>query len=50
MPSLLPQASLSTAIEVNSRQDLAIASVPVFHALERHWMPKDRLMEVAAEP
>jgi Cu(I)/Ag(I) efflux system membrane protein CusA/SilA len=28
MPSLLPQASLSQAIEVNSRQDLAIASVP----------------------
>jgi Cu(I)/Ag(I) efflux system membrane protein CusA/SilA len=28
MPSLLPQGSLSQAIEVNSRQDLAIASVP----------------------
>lgn len=28
MPSLLPQASLSQAIEVNSKQDLAIASVP----------------------
>ncbi len=28
MPSLLPQGSLSTAVEVNSRQDLAIASVP----------------------
>ncbi len=28
MPSLLPQASLSQAVEVNSRQDLAIASVP----------------------
>jgi len=28
MPSLLPQASLSQAIEINSKQDLAIASVP----------------------
>jgi len=28
MPSLLPQASLSQAIEVNSKQDLALASVP----------------------
>jgi len=28
MPSLLPQASLSQAIEVNAKQDLAIASVP----------------------
>ncbi len=28
MPSLLPQASLSQAIQVNSTQDLAIASVP----------------------
>ena len=28
MPSLLPQGSLSQAIEVNSKQDLAIASVP----------------------
>lgn len=28
MPSLLPQASLSQAVEVNSRQDIAIASVP----------------------
>ncbi|MGK2857365.1 MAG: efflux RND transporter permease subunit [Thermoanaerobaculia bacterium] len=28
MPSLLPQASLSQAIQVNSVQDLAIASVP----------------------
>ncbi len=28
MPSLLPQASLSQAIEVNSKQDLAIATVP----------------------
>ncbi|MFH1377687.1 MAG: efflux RND transporter permease subunit, partial [Planctomycetota bacterium] len=28
MPSLLPQASLSEATAVNSRQDLAIASVP----------------------
>ncbi|MEQ1862167.1 MAG: efflux RND transporter permease subunit [Chthoniobacteraceae bacterium] len=28
MPSLLPQAGLSAAIEVNSKQDLAIASVP----------------------
>lgn len=28
MPSLLPQASLSQAVEVNSKQDLAIASVP----------------------
>jgi len=28
MPSLLPQAGLGTAIEVNARQDLAIASVP----------------------
>ena len=28
MPSLLPQASLSQALEVNSKQDLAIASVP----------------------
>ena len=28
MPSLLPQASLSEVVEVNSRQDLAIASVP----------------------
>lgn len=28
MPSLLPQAGLGPAIEVNSKQDLAIASVP----------------------
>ncbi|HEX6886040.1 MAG TPA: efflux RND transporter permease subunit, partial [Planctomycetota bacterium] len=28
MPSLLPQAALSQAIEINSKQDLAIASVP----------------------
>jgi Cu(I)/Ag(I) efflux system membrane protein CusA/SilA len=28
MPSLLPQGSLSQAVEVNSRQDLAIAGVP----------------------
>ncbi|MEW6077914.1 MAG: efflux RND transporter permease subunit [Thermodesulfobacteriota bacterium] len=28
MPSLLPQASLSQAVEVNSRQDMAIAGVP----------------------
>ncbi len=28
MPSLLPQAGLSTAVEVNAKQDLAIASVP----------------------
>ncbi|MCK6475772.1 MAG: efflux RND transporter permease subunit [Phycisphaerales bacterium] len=28
MPSLLPQASLSQVIEVNSKQDLAIAAVP----------------------
>ena len=28
MPSLLPQGALSEAVEVNSRQDLAIASVP----------------------
>jgi Cu(I)/Ag(I) efflux system membrane protein CusA/SilA len=28
MPSLLPQASLSQAVEVNAKQDLAIASVP----------------------
>ncbi len=28
MPSLLPQGSLSQAVEVNARQDLAIASVP----------------------
>ncbi|MCC6678452.1 MAG: efflux RND transporter permease subunit [Phycisphaerales bacterium] len=28
MPSLLPQASLSQAVEVNSKQDLAIAGVP----------------------
>ncbi len=28
MPSLLPQAGLSAAVEVNSKQDLAIASVP----------------------
>jgi Cu(I)/Ag(I) efflux system membrane protein CusA/SilA len=28
MPSLLPQAGLGPAIEVNARQDLAIASVP----------------------
>jgi copper/silver efflux system protein len=28
MPSLLPQASLYQAVEVNSRQDLAIVSVP----------------------
>lgn len=28
MPSLLPQASLSQVMEVNSRQDLAIAAVP----------------------
>lgn len=28
MPSLLPQGSLSQAVEVNSKQDLAIASVP----------------------
>jgi Cu(I)/Ag(I) efflux system membrane protein CusA/SilA len=28
MPSLLPQASLSQAVQVNSAQDLAIASVP----------------------
>ena len=28
MPSLLPQASLSQAVEVNSKQDLAIATVP----------------------
>jgi len=28
MPSLLPQASLSQAVEVNSKQDLAIASIP----------------------
>ena len=28
MPSLLPQAGLGPAIEVNSRQDMAIASVP----------------------
>ncbi|MCI0651917.1 MAG: efflux RND transporter permease subunit [Planctomycetes bacterium] len=28
MPSLLPQASLSQAVNVNSKQDLAIASVP----------------------
>ena len=28
MPSLLPQAGLSQAIEVNAKQDLAIASVP----------------------
>jgi Cu(I)/Ag(I) efflux system membrane protein CusA/SilA len=28
MPSLLPQGSLAQAVEVNSRQDLAIASVP----------------------
>ncbi|MEQ1892183.1 MAG: efflux RND transporter permease subunit [Planctomycetota bacterium] len=28
MPSLLPQASLSLAVEVNAKQDLAIASVP----------------------
>ncbi|HEX6812160.1 MAG TPA: efflux RND transporter permease subunit [Planctomycetota bacterium] len=28
MPSLLPQGSLSQAVEVNSKQDLAIATVP----------------------
>lgn len=28
MPSLLPQASLSQTVEVNSKQDIAIASVP----------------------
>jgi Cu(I)/Ag(I) efflux system membrane protein CusA/SilA len=28
MPSLLPHASLSTAVEVNRKQDLAIASIP----------------------
>ncbi|MBL8727172.1 MAG: efflux RND transporter permease subunit [Planctomycetes bacterium] len=28
MPSLLPQGSLSRAVEVNSKQDLAIATVP----------------------
>ena len=28
MPSLLPQASLSQVVEVNSKQDLAIATVP----------------------
>ncbi|MEK7468601.1 MAG: efflux RND transporter permease subunit [Planctomycetota bacterium] len=28
MPSMLPQGSLSQAVEVNSRQDLAIATVP----------------------
>ena len=28
MPSLLPQAGLSAAVEVNAKQDLAIASVP----------------------
>lgn len=28
MPSLLPQASLSQAVEINSKQDMAIASVP----------------------
>ncbi len=28
MPSLLPQGSLAQAVEVNSKQDLAIASVP----------------------
>ncbi|MGV3532620.1 MAG: efflux RND transporter permease subunit [Chthoniobacteraceae bacterium] len=28
MPSLLPQAGLGQAVEVNSRQDMAIASVP----------------------
>ncbi|NUN48709.1 MAG: efflux RND transporter permease subunit [Candidatus Brocadiae bacterium] len=28
MPSMLPQGSLSQAVEINSRQDLAIASVP----------------------
>ena len=28
MPSLLPQASLSSAIEINAKQDLAIATVP----------------------
>ncbi|MBI4868537.1 MAG: efflux RND transporter permease subunit [Candidatus Wallbacteria bacterium] len=28
MPSLLPQAGLSVAVEVNAKQDLAIASVP----------------------
>jgi copper/silver efflux system protein len=28
MPSLLPQGSLSQAVEVNTRQDMAIASVP----------------------
>src|SRR5690606_1238563 len=28
MPSLLPQAGLGPAVEVNSRQNLAIASVP----------------------
>jgi Cu(I)/Ag(I) efflux system membrane protein CusA/SilA len=28
MPSLLPQGSLSQAIEINSKQDLALASVP----------------------
>lgn len=28
MPSLLPQAGLGTAVEVNAKQDMAIASVP----------------------
>ncbi|HYG78388.1 MAG TPA: efflux RND transporter permease subunit [Planctomycetota bacterium] len=28
MPSLLPQAGLSQAVEINSKQDMAIASVP----------------------
>ncbi len=28
MPSMLPQGALSKAVEINSRQDLAIASVP----------------------
>jgi Cu(I)/Ag(I) efflux system membrane protein CusA/SilA len=28
MPSLLPHGSLAQAVEVNSKQDLAIASVP----------------------
>ena len=34
MPSLLPQGSLSQAIQVNSTQDLAIASVPEVESVE----------------
>ena len=33
MPSLLPQAGLGPALEVNAKQDMAIASVPEVHSV-----------------